>query len=78
VPEALHTIEALLKERMPERHLLDILKNVHHWVEYTRHFGPPSGADPKLTVIPCCVISLPSFAMPVSSAPPKRRVIPMG
>ena len=49
VPEALHTLEALLKERMPERHLLDILKNVHHWVHYTRHFGPPSGADPKLT-----------------------------
>ena len=40
VPEALHTIEALLKERMPERHLLDILKHVHHWVDYTRHFGP--------------------------------------
>ena len=49
VPEALHTLEALLKERMPEQHLLDILKNVHHWVHYTRHFGPPSGADPKLT-----------------------------
>jgi TnpA family transposase len=48
-PEDLETIEALLKERMPERHLLDILKNVHHWVSYTRHFGPPSGADPKLS-----------------------------
>ena len=34
---------------MPERHLLDILKNVQHWVGYTRHFGPPSGADPKLS-----------------------------
>jgi TnpA family transposase len=33
---------------MPERHLLDILKHVHHWVPYTRHFGPPSGSDPKL------------------------------
>jgi TnpA family transposase len=49
VPEDFQTIEALLKERMPERHLLDILKNVHHWVGYTRHFGPPSGADPKLS-----------------------------
>jgi TnpA family transposase len=48
-PEALQTIEAVLKERMPECHLLDILKNVHHWVGYTRHFGPPSGADPKLS-----------------------------
>jgi hypothetical protein len=48
VPEELETLEALLKERMPERHLLDILKNVHDWVGYTRHFGPPSGSDHKL------------------------------
>ena len=37
-----------LKERMPERHLLDILKNVHDWVGFTRHFGPLSGSDAKL------------------------------
>jgi len=49
VPEDLQTIETLLKARMPERHLLDILKNVQYWVGYTRHFGPPSGADPKLS-----------------------------
>ena len=49
VPENLHTIESLLKDRMPERHLLDILKDVQHWVGYTRHFGPPSGSDPKLS-----------------------------
>jgi TnpA family transposase len=48
LPEDLHTIEAVLKDRMPERHLLDILKDVQHWVGYTRHFGPPSGADPQL------------------------------
>jgi len=48
VPDGLHTLEALLKERLPERHLLDILKNVHHWIAYTRHFGPPSGAEAKL------------------------------
>ena len=33
---------------MPERHLLDILKHTEHWSRYTRHFGPPSGSDPKL------------------------------
>ena len=33
---------------MPERHLLDILKHAEHWSRYTRHFGPPSGSDPKL------------------------------
>jgi len=48
LPAELATLEALLKERMPERHLLDVLKNVHHEIKYTRHFGPPSGADPKL------------------------------
>lgn len=47
LPADLETLEALLKERLPERHLLDILKNVHDWVGYTRHFGPPSGADHK-------------------------------
>jgi TnpA family transposase len=49
IPEELETLEALVKERMPERHLLDILKHVQDWVGYTRHFGPPSGADHKLT-----------------------------
>jgi TnpA family transposase len=49
IPEDLHTIEAVLKDRMPERHLLDMLKDVQHWVGYTRHFGPPSGAAPKLS-----------------------------
>jgi TnpA family transposase len=49
LPEGFHTFEARLKERMPERHLLDILKHVQQWVGYTRHFGPPSGAAPKLS-----------------------------
>jgi Tn3 transposase DDE domain len=49
MPENLHTIESWAKDRMPERHLLDILRDVQHWVGYTRHFGPPSGADPKLS-----------------------------
>jgi len=40
--------ERHLLTRMPERQLLDVLKNVEHWTGYTRHFGPPSGADPKL------------------------------
>src|SRR5271169_7238771 len=39
---------ARIRERMPERHLLDILKHAEHWARYTRHFGPPSGSDPKL------------------------------
>jgi hypothetical protein len=48
-PEDAEAVEEVLKARMPERHLLDILSNTHHWVPYTRHFGPPSGSDSKLS-----------------------------
>jgi len=47
-PKGHAEFERNLHARMPERHLLDILRNVEHWTSYTRHFGPPSGADPKL------------------------------
>jgi hypothetical protein len=47
-PEGLAAFEAEVHARMPERHLLDILKYGACWTRYTRHFGPPSGADTKL------------------------------
>jgi TnpA family transposase len=47
-PNGLAEFEQEIHARMPERHLLDILKHTEHWTGYTRHFGPPSGADPKL------------------------------
>ena len=47
-PEGLVEFEQEIRDRMPERHLLDILKYAEHWAPYTRHFGPPSGSDPKL------------------------------
>ncbi len=47
-PEGLAEFEQEVRARMPERHLLDILKNAEHWSQFTRHFGPPSGSDPKL------------------------------
>ena len=47
-PEGLTRFEQEVRTRMPERHLLDILKYAEHWARYTRHFGPPSGSDPKL------------------------------
>lgn len=46
--EGLAEFEQEVHARMPERHLLDILKNAEHWSRFTRHFGPPSGSDPKL------------------------------
>ncbi|MEO1610427.1 MAG: Tn3 family transposase [Pseudomonadota bacterium] len=48
-PENLKAFQDEVRARMPERHLLDILNNTNHWAEYTRHFGPPSGSDPKLS-----------------------------
>ena len=33
---------------MPTRNLLDILVHIEHWTNFTRHFGPLSGADPKI------------------------------
>jgi TnpA family transposase len=47
-PSGLAEFEQEVRIRMPERHLLDILKYAEHWAGYTRHFGPPSGADPKI------------------------------
>jgi TnpA family transposase len=37
-----------IEERFPERNLVDILRNVDYWTNFTRHFGPMSGSDPKL------------------------------
>jgi len=46
--KSLKELEVLIKERLPERNLIDILCNVEHWINWTRHFGPSSGSDPKL------------------------------
>jgi hypothetical protein len=41
-------LEAAIYSRMPERNVIDILANVVHYTNWTRHFGPLSGADPKI------------------------------
>jgi len=46
--QSVTSLEAALAQRLPERDLLDILCRVQHWTSFARHFGPPSGADPKL------------------------------
>jgi TnpA family transposase len=48
VSPSLKALEAALMERMPERNLIDILRNVDYWTNFTRHFCPISGSDPKL------------------------------
>ncbi len=51
----LHTT---LNLRLPERNLIDILHSVTRWTSCTRHFGPLSGADPKLEEPPESYIRL--------------------
>jgi TnpA family transposase len=41
-------LEEAIKQRMPERSLLDILARTAYWLEWWRRFGPASGSDPKL------------------------------
>jgi TnpA family transposase len=45
---SLAPLRAALDLQLPQRHLLDIVRNVEHWTNWSRHFGPLSGADPKL------------------------------
>ena len=45
---SLKNLEALISERMPERNLIDILRDVDYWTNFTRHFSPLSGSDSKL------------------------------
>ena len=48
LPKGLRHFEETIKKKMPKRDLIDLLKRVQSWIPYTRHFGPPSGANPKL------------------------------
>jgi len=48
ISEAALRLEVEFTTRMPRRTLLDILVNIQHLTNFTKHFGPGSGADPKL------------------------------
>ncbi len=41
-------LEQAIAERLPERNLIDLLRNVDYWTNFTHHFGPLSGSDPKI------------------------------
>ncbi|MBW4597773.1 MAG: Tn3 family transposase [Brasilonema angustatum HA4187-MV1] len=47
-PQEVEELETKLRGLMPERSILDILCNVEHWLNWTKHFGPLSGSEPKL------------------------------
>ena len=40
-PQGLAQLEEALREKIPERHLLDVLARIDHVTDFTRHFGPP-------------------------------------
>ncbi len=40
-------MEEALREKIPERHLLDVLARIDHVTGFTRHFCPLSGNEPK-------------------------------
>ncbi|MDQ2807050.1 MAG: Tn3 family transposase [Chloroflexota bacterium] len=48
VSPTLEPLRELLEAKMPERRLLDIMRNVEHWTNWSRHFGPLSGSDSRL------------------------------
>lgn len=50
ITETALRLEAEFAVRMPRRTLLEILVNIQHLTSFTRHFGPGSGAEPKLRV----------------------------
>ncbi|WP_232282494.1 Tn3 family transposase [Photobacterium damselae] len=49
LPKGLDEFKDQVYGRMPERNLLDILRNVQHWSNYSRCFSPPAGTDAKLS-----------------------------
>ena len=46
-PSGLETFEATLKQYMKENDVLNILWETDQWLNWTKHFGPISGLDPK-------------------------------
>lgn len=42
------TLETAILDRMRERSVIEVLCDVSYWTQWTRHFGPLSGSDPKI------------------------------
>ena len=48
IPESAQRLHVEVIRRMPERSILDILVNVEHLTNFTKHFGPASHSEPKI------------------------------
>lgn len=49
VPASLRALQEALHQEMPDRSVLDVLWDTNEENHWTRHFGPLSGSDPKLS-----------------------------
>jgi hypothetical protein len=49
IPESALQLEAEIAKRMPTRNVIDVLTNIQHWTDFTRHFGPISKNETKLS-----------------------------
>lgn len=48
IPASAIALQQRLDERLKTRNVLDVMANIEHWTNFTRHFGPLSGSDPKI------------------------------
>jgi len=48
IPESAQRLQVEVLQRIPQRTLLDALVNVQHLTNFTMHFGPASGSEPKM------------------------------
>lgn len=48
VPQSAIALNTAIAAKMPSRHLLDVLQNIEHWTNFTRHYGPLTGDDAKI------------------------------
>lgn len=62
IPASAVALQATLSARIEPRNLLDVLVNINHWTDFTRHFGPRSGDDTRLRDGPARYL-LTTFAM---------------
>ncbi len=46
--KAIRELDAAAARKLKPRSVLEVLKNAHYYANWTRHFGPLSGADPKI------------------------------
>lgn len=75
-PEGLAEFEQEIRARMPERHLLDILKHAEHWARYTRATSGRHPAPIRSSLTPYDATSLPSSAMAAISVPVRPLATP--